>query len=190
MLEYVPAALLHAMDTKHSFDVPNVHGLRLVVGIVSSSTLKSDSPEIDRIANAAREFGDVLPTEALALLARVHRKTLEYNLPHIRFFALFCFEMPLHSILHRFKHALSGLMAHRKSKRAAVAAAASAAAAAGEKKLFNIALDDGSAVLGPRADTASIRDDASWRVKELPECFKRFHDVICGASTQRLGLGV
>ena len=80
-------------------------------------------------------------------------------------------------------------MAHRKTKRAAVAAAASAAAAAGENKLFNVALDDGSAVLGPRSDTASIRDDASWRVRQLPECFKRFHDVICGASTRQLDAG-
>ncbi len=72
-------------------------------------------------------------------------------------------------------------MAHRKTKRAAVAAAATLAAAKGETKLCNIALDDGSAVLGARADTSSIRDDASWRVKEAPACFKRFHDVICGA---------
>ncbi len=72
-------------------------------------------------------------------------------------------------------------MSHRKMKRAAVAAAGAAAAQAGETKLFNIALDDGSAVLGPRPDTYSIRNDESWRVKEVPKCFDRFHDVICGA---------
>lgn len=72
-------------------------------------------------------------------------------------------------------------MAHRKMKRASVAAAGTVAALAGEKKLFNITLDDGSAVLGPRADTSPIRDDPSWRVREIPQCFKRFHDVICGA---------
>ena len=73
-------------------------------------------------------------------------------------------------------------MAHRKMKRAAVAAAGAAAAAAGQTKLSNVALDDGSAVLAPRADTSAIRDDGSWRVKEVPRCFKTFHDVICGAS--------
>jgi hypothetical protein len=73
-------------------------------------------------------------------------------------------------------------MAHRKTKRAAVAAAGSIAAAAGRSNLSDIPLDDGSAVLGPRADTASIRDDASWRVREAPQCFKMFHDVICGAT--------
>jgi hypothetical protein len=71
-------------------------------------------------------------------------------------------------------------MAHRKMKRAAVAAAGIVAASAGEKKLFNVPLNDGSAVLGPRGDTSSIRDDTSWRIKEVPQCFKRFHDVICG----------
>jgi hypothetical protein len=28
VLEYIPAPLLHALDTKHSFDVPDVPGLR------------------------------------------------------------------------------------------------------------------------------------------------------------------
>ena len=73
-------------------------------------------------------------------------------------------------------------MAHRKMKRAAVAAAGAAAAAPGQTKLSNVALDDGSAVLAPRADTSAIRDDGSWRVKEAPQCFNTFHDVICGAS--------
>lgn len=71
-------------------------------------------------------------------------------------------------------------------KRAAVAAAGAAAAQAGEKKLFNVALEDGSAVLGPRPDTSSIRDDESWRVKEVPKCFDKFHDVICGAWEQNV----
>jgi hypothetical protein len=26
-------------------------------------------------------------------------------------------------------------------------------------------------------------------VRQLPECFKRFHDVICGASTRQLDAG-
>ena len=89
---------------------------------------------------------------------------------------------PQNSHLRSFKNPLSHLMAHRKMKRAAVAAAGAAAAAAGQTKLSNVALDDGSAVLAPRADTSAIRDDGSWRVKEVPRCFKTFHDVICGAS--------
>jgi hypothetical protein len=32
---------------------------------------------MNRIASAARDFGDVLTTEALGLLARVYRKSLE-----------------------------------------------------------------------------------------------------------------
>ena len=89
---------------------------------------------------------------------------------------------PQNSHLRSFNNPLSRLMAHRKMKRAAVAAAGAAAAAAGQTKLSNVALDDGSAVLAPRADTSAIRDDASWRVKEVPQCFKTFHDVICGAN--------
>ena len=82
---------------------------------------------------------------------------------------------PQNSHLRSFNNPLSRLMAHRKMKRAAVAAA-------GQTKLSNVALDDGSAVLAPRADTSAIRDDGSWRIKEVPQCFKTFHDVICGAS--------
>lgn len=126
----------------------------------------------------------MLPEHALNLLARVYRKSLEYCHSNLHTFSwfLFCMSSWCFSSQNkgRFKHPLSQLMAHRKTKRAAVAAAATSAAAAGKTKLFNIALDDGSAVLGERADTSSIRRDTDWRVKEAPACFKKFHDVICG----------
>jgi hypothetical protein len=160
--DYVSPAVLGHLRKHYARDVPGVRGLQLCF-------------------EPRPEWGEILTTPALQLIADTYRASL------------------------KFKHPLATALAHRKLTRAAIAEASKKLLLGGKHKLQEVPLADGSCVLGYRGDTKHIRDDPSeccvlmvlllcrsrkpltpisgWRVAPIPKRLQGFHDTITGPPT-------